>query len=457
MQANLFYQCFPEKAVPLFFITQAQWEKGLELAPSERNAFSLQQFKGNPGDICSITDAEGHIAKAYVGTGNNDKNLAMACAACRLPYGSYLPQENLSQTAMINWALAQYRFTKYKKQDIIPNRLVVKDDHLPALLDEVDAIFLVRDLINTPTNDLGPEELGTVLANLARDFGATFEQWIGEGLVKNNFPAVYAVGQASAQAPRLLSLTWGNENHPKISLVGKGVCFDSGGLDVKPAVAMRLMKKDMGGAAHVIGLAQWIMKQNLPIRLQVLIPAVENAIGPNAFRPGDILKMRNGLTVEVDNTDAEGRLILADAIVKACEEEPVLLIDFATLTGAARAAVGTEMAAMFCNDDELAQALAESSHDVNDPIWRLPLFSGYESMLDSTHADIANASDSPFAGAITAALFLQRFISASISWVHFDIMAWNLGSKPGKPEGGEAMGLRAVAHYLLKTYSPSAK
>jgi leucyl aminopeptidase len=249
-----------------------------------------------------------------------------------------------------------------------------------------------------------------------------------------------------------LSLTWGNEQHPRITLVGKGVCFDSGGLDIKSASGMRLMKKDMGGAAHAIGLAQWIMASGLPIRLHLLVPAVENSVGPDAFRPGDILTMRNGLTVEIHNTDAEGRLILADALVKACEEQPELLIDFATLTGAARVSVGTELSALFTNKDQLAEQLMEASQHAADPIWRLPLFAAYEELLRSSCADLANATDHPYAGAITAALFLQRFIKPSIPWMHFDIMAWNLSSKPGKPEGGEAMGLHAVAYYLLKAY-----
>lgn len=454
MQANLFYQSSVEKAISLCLLTKEQWEDGSEqFTAIEQNAFSLQQFKGKIGDVCLITDAEGLLNKVYVASGKNGHEVAMAYAATRLPPGSYLPPENLPQSGIINWGLAQYRFGNYKKQEVLPKRLVVREEDLSSILADIDAVFLTRDLINMPTNDLGPGEMAKVLADLAKDFGADFREWVGTELLKNNFPAIYAVGCASAQAPRLLSLTWGNEKHPKITVIGKGVCFDSGGLDVKPAVAMRLMKKDMGGAAHAIGLAQWIMRKELPIRLQVLIPAVENAIGPEAFRPGDVLRMRNGLTVEVDNTDAEGRLILADALVKACEEEPELVIDFATLTGSARAAVGTEIAAMFTNDDKIAQSLAESSTMVNDPVWRLPLFAAYESMLDSSLADVVNCSPSPYAGAITAALFLQRFLTRPVSWVHFDIMAWNVSSKPGKPEGGEAMGLRTVAHYLSTAYA----
>ena len=262
------------------------------------------------------------------------------------------------------------------------------------------------------------------------------------------------MGRGAAAAPRLISLVWGDEAHPRVALVGKGVCFDSGGLDIKPSAGMRLMKKDMGGAAQVIGLAQWLMTLKVPIRLHVLIPAVENSVDAQSYRPGDVLTMRNGLKVEVHNTDAEGRLVLADALVKACEYQPELVIDFATLTGAARVAVGTDIAAMFVNDDKLAHDLEKSAREAFDPVWRMPLFDGYAELFNSTIADFANASDSSYAGAITAALFLQRFITPDLPWVHFDIMAWNLRSKPGKPEGGEAMGIQAVGQYLRGRYTP---
>lgn len=456
MRVDRFYDSHVEKALPLFLVTAEQWKQGLEtLTTVERNCFVTQQFEGKLGDICLINDSEGRVSKAYLGAGENNQAQALAHGAIKLPAGYYVPQQALSQNTMVAWALAQYRFVDYKKQDVSPRVLVIKEDDLAAVLAESGAVFLVRDLINKPTNDLGPQELAAILANLANEYHADFKQWVGDELLTCNFPAIHAVGRASAKAPRLLSLTWGNEKHPRVTLVGKGVCFDSGGLDIKPSSGMRLMKKDMAGAAHVIGLAQWIMTQHLPIRLQIFIPAVENAIGPDAFRPGDILTMRNGLTVEIDNTDAEGRLVLADALAKACEEAPELLIDFATLTGAARTAVGTEIAAMFTNNDQLSEALIESSKIVADPLWRLPLFSGYDTMLDSSIADLANASGSPYAGAITAALFLQRFLSMPVSWVHFDIMAWNVSNKPGRPEGGEAMALRAVAHYLLRTYGQS--
>lgn len=454
MRTDMFYLTHSEKAIPLFLVTQAEWEQGLEtLSTNERNCLETQQFTGELADFCLINTNEGFVSKAYIGTGDGNQLLALANAATQLPPGCYVPQQVLTHSAYVNWSLAQYTFSNYKTKEWIPRILLIKEEVLPAILAESEAIFLVRDLINRPTNDLGPQELSIALSSIGKDHGAHYKRWEGEDLLSSNFPAIHAVGRAASNTPRLAMLTWGQEGNPRVTLVGKGVCFDSGGLDIKPSTAMRLMKKDMGGAAHAIGLAQWVISQKLPIYLEVYIPAVENAIGPDAYRPGDVIKMRNGLTVEIDNTDAEGRLVLADALVKACEEKPDLLIDFATLTGAARTAVGTDIAAMFTNDDQLAQALMESSAAVDDPLWRLPLFAGYEPMLDSTIADLTNASPLPYAGAITAALFLQRFITKPLSWVHFDIMAWNLSSRPGKPEGGEALALRALMHYLKKTYA----
>lgn len=453
MRTDQFYDTDLSKARPLFFITKSQWEHDLEtLTIRERNCFDTYQFKGKLGDLCFEHDDDGLISKVYVGAGEDQLVLSLAHVANRLPPGRYAPQEAMSHVANVMWSLAQYRFVDYKKQTISPRVLIVNEPDLASILADSAAVFLTRDLINKPANDLGPRELADCMECLAKEHGADFKQWVGEELVTDNFPAIHAVGRAAASPPRLLSLSWGDERHPRVAVVGKGVCFDSGGLDLKASAHMRLMKKDMGGAAHAIALAQWIMTKRLPVRLHVLVPAVENAVGSKAYRPGDVLTLRNGLTVEIDNTDAEGRLILADALVKACEEKPELLIDFATLTGAARTAVGTEIAAMFTNHDPLAQSLSESSVEVRDPIWRMPLFADYEVMLDSPIADLANSSASPYGGAITAALFLQRFVSKSVPWVHFDIMAWNMSSKPGKPEGGEAMAMRAVADYLSKRY-----
>lgn len=454
MRIESFYQVHEKNAIPLILVSKSQWQnKTLIAAELEQDYLDHQHFKGRLGEKGLIYSTQGLLIKAYIGSGEGEDELAMAYAATLLPAGNYYVQQEISTFAEINWSLAQYRFDRYKKQETEPRVLVVNTENLAAIKLQVSAIFLIRDLINTPTNDMGPQQLAAEVAKLATNFQGKFKQWVGQELLTANFPAIHAVGRASASEPRLLNLTWGEPHHPLIILIGKGVCFDSGGLDIKPYSAMRLMKKDMGGAAQVLGLAQWIMTAGLPIRLEVFIPAVENAIGPDAFRPGDILTMRNGLTVEIDNTDAEGRLILADALVKADELTPELIINFATLTGAARVAVGTEIAAMFTADEELAQELIEASQQVKDPIWRLPLFKSYESMLDSSIADLANASASPYAGAITAALFLQRFVSAKTSWVHFDVMSWNIANKAGKPEGGEAMAIRAVAHYLTKRYA----
>jgi leucyl aminopeptidase len=444
MQADLFYQTTTENAIPLVFLNHAQ---RLEDA---NPCMTVQQFQGGLGEICLIGDNV--INKVYIGLGHGDEALALAHVVNRLPEGLYFTEKPLSHRAMLSWSLAQYKFDRYKKHTALPRVLAIHPSDFPFVQAESEAVFLVRDLINTPTNDMGPAEMADVLEGLAQAHEATFEQWIGDELLRHNCPAIHAVGRAAATPPRLLSLTWGDESHPKVTLVGKGVCFDSGGLDLKSSPNMRLMKKDMGGAAQVIGLAKIIMMLALPIRLQVLIPAVENAIGSNAYRPGDILTMRNGLTVEIDNTDAEGRLVVADALVMACEENPELIIDFTTLTGAARVAVGTEISAMFTNSDPVAQKLASSSDKTHDPIWRMPLFAGYASQLDSNIADLVNSPSSSYAGAITAALFLQHFVLKTVDWVHFDIMAWNTSSKPGKPEGGEAMGLRAVAHYLMERF-----
>lgn len=456
MQADLFFETSNPKAIALHLITQNEWEmRANELTSAERNAFSLRQFKGALGDYCLMSNADGLIDKAYIGSGRDQQAQALAHAAVLLPQGTYELQGTLKPDAAVHWALAQYRFLAYKKYELKPRQLIVKKEELAGILNLAQSLFLVRDLINKPCNDLGPQQLAEVLEQLANTHQAQFKQWVGDELLRDNFPAIHAVGRASASSPRLLSLTWGEAHHPHIVLIGKGVCFDSGGLDIKPSSNMRLMKKDMGGAAHVIGLAQWVMRTRLAVRLEVLIPAVENAIGPDAFRPGDVLIMRNGLSVEVDNTDAEGRLVLADALAKACENKPQLLIDFATLTGAARVAVGTEIAAMCSNCDDLAAAISESARQTADPVWRLPLHSAYDDLLSSNIADIANGSASPYAGAIVAGLFLQRFITPSIPWVHFDVMAWNLSSKPGRPEGGEAMAVRAVADYLSRRYAPT--
>lgn len=454
MQSHSFYQVNAEHAWPIVFLSKQDCADNFSKFSSyERNRLLTQPFKAEYGDVCLINDAKGVLDKVYVGLGAGSDSMAIASVVNRLPVGCYCCEMPWSNRALLIWSLAQYRFDAYKKPTVPPRILSLNESDLNPVLLESSAVFLVRDLINRPANELNPAKLAETMLDLAQAFGANYQQWVGDELLTDNFPAIHMVGRAACVAPRLIELSFGNPNHPKVTLVGKGVCFDSGGLDLKSSASMRLMKKDMGGAAQVIGLAQWLMAYGLPIYLQVLVPAVENAVGSQSFRPGDVITMRNGLTVEVDNTDAEGRLILADALVKACESKPDLLIDFATLTGAARVAVGTELSAMFTPNDELAGELCAIGNKVNDPLWRMPLYAGYASMIESTVADLANSTASPYAGAITAALFLQRFVDESIEWVHFDVMAWNVINKPGKPEGGEAMAMQAVAHYLIRRYS----
>ncbi len=367
-----------------------------------------------------------------------------------LPEGEYTVLDKVSDLDLLGWGLGAYQFTRYKAAERTPAKLALTAEQ-HKVVNATLAVNLTRDLINTSAQDMAPSHLQAEVEGLADAFGAHCEVTVGDALLDNNCGAIHAVGRAADDLPRLIDLTWGNPEHPKVTLVGKGVTFDSGGLDIKPANGMRLMKKDMGGAATVIGLAYLIMAEQLPVRLRLLVPAAENAIAGNAFRPGDVLNTHKGLTVEIDNTDAEGRLLLCDALSLACEDKPDVIFDYATLTGSARSAVGTELAAMFCNNDQLADALNKSAHAVDDPVWRMPLHDGYNFMLDSKVADLVNSAASPYAGAVTAALFLQRFVE-EVNWVHFDIMAYNTRQRPGHPEGGEAMALRTVFDYLENTY-----
>ena len=456
MQAEKFYQESGKEGILIELVNPENWSSFYEkLAPAEKNQLLWQTFNGNLGEICLIANADGHLKKVFLGTQEKRLFFVIANAASKLPAGVYHFNQELSPYDLIAWGMSQYKFVRYKKFDISTKVLSLKSKSFSQVLPLVEAVFKIRDLINTPAEDMGPQDLSVVLESLAQRYQGQFSSIVGDKLLAENFPAIYTVGRAGYQAPRLLKMNWGQRHHPKITLVGKGVCFDSGGLDLKPASAMRTMKKDMGGAAQVIGLAQLIMHYNLPIQLQVLIPAVENTIDSFAYRPGDIIRMRNGLHVEIENTDAEGRLVMADALTYACEQGTQLLLDYSTLTGAARTAVGTEISALFCNDDDIAQQLMSIGKNTNDFIWQLPLYEGYQSMLDSSIADMTNSTSSSYAGAITAGLFLKRFISNNVFWGHFDLMAWNVSSKPGKPEGGEAMGVMAVFEYLSKTYTKS--
>lgn len=417
-------------------------------------------FKAKPGAIALICDVEGHLEKVLLGIQDFHDLKAFGQLPTTLPQGCYcvdsdeLSAQELDQ-AVLAWGMGSYQFATYKKVPLLETRLLLPAEkmdvnYLQALL---TSIYLVRDLINTPADDMMPPDLAEIAVQLADKFDGQVTQIIGDELLTHNYPAIYAVGRASEHAPRLIDLRWGNEKNPKLTLVGKGVCFDSGGLDLKNSANMAQMKKDMAGGAHVLGLAQMIMALQLPVRLRVLIPAVENAISGDAYHPGDIIVTRKGISVEVTNTDAEGRVILSDALCEAASEQPELLLDFSTLTGAARVALGTEMGALFTPDDELAAALVQCGQAEHDPIWRLPLYAPYKKLLDSKIADIVNAPSAAYGGAIIAALFLQEFVPSGVTWAHFDIMAWNISSKAGSPEGGEAHALRAVARYLWERYS----
>jgi len=420
---------------------------------ARRGWVDISGFTAEPGSVLLLPDDKGVLEGALFGW-DKDDFWSFANLPAKLPAGAWridaaLPPAQ-ADVAALAWGLAHYQFARYKSKQ--PDDKTVPRLTWPAAADRslvlrlIAAIGLARDLINTPANDLGPEELANAAAGVAQKHGADFRTVVGEALLEENSPTIHAVGRAAAphRAPRLIDLRWGDPSHPKLTLVGKGVCFDSGGLDLKPASGMKIMKKDMGGAAVSLGLADAIMDAKVPVRLRLLIPAVENAVSGDAFRPLDILKTRAGMTVEIGNTDAEGRLILCDALAEAEIEKPDLLIDFATLTGAARTALGPDLPALFSRHDELAETLAQAARDQQDPMWRLPLWAPYRKMLDSKIADINNASDSPFAGAVTAALFLAEFVSPETRWAHFDLYGWNPSARPGRPEGGEAMTLRAV-------------
>ncbi len=434
----------------------AEWLDSL--SPEIRNWVTLQKFKATPGELLQYPGSNGSnfvVLGVPATPALSVWDLASAAAKC--PAGNYRISfaGNTSDItdAYVGWLLAHYEFSRYSKlTQGEPRKLLVSDfSGIADAVAQAEAIALVRDLVNTPASDMGPAELSHAARALAEKFGADFYDIIGEDLIANNFPAIHAVGRASPRAPRLIDISWGNPAHPKVSLIGKGVCFDSGGLNIKTGNSMGLMKKDMGGAAHVLGLAYLIMNYGLPIRLRVLIPAVENMIAGNAFAPGDILATRKGISVEVTNTDAEGRLVLADALALACEDKPDLIIDFATLTGAARVALGWEVPPLFTPDDKLADAYKSASEECTDPLWRLPLWANYNDMLKSQIADLQNSPDSGFAGTITAALFLQKFVDVA-QWAHFDVYAWMPNNLPARPKGGEAMALRASFHMLRKKY-----
>jgi leucyl aminopeptidase len=447
-----------EASVPLLPIRAAEYETWLAGQPASLRAWlSDTGFAAKDGQTALLSGDDGTLARVLVGVGEEISPWTFGALPYELPARAYRLEDDgagIANAAALGWALGAYRFTRYKSAERAPAELV-----WPAAADrrlitaQAEATHLARDLINTPADHMGPPELSTAAEALAGRFGATFRTIVGEDLLAENFPAIHAVGRAAAKAPRLIDFTWGRADAPKVTLVGKGVCFDTGGLNIKTGGYMNLMKKDMGGSAHVLAIASMIMAMELPVRLRVLIPAVENNISGNSYRPGDIVATRKGLAIEIGNTDAEGRVVLADALALACEESPEMIVDFATLTGAARVALGTELPAFFCNDDAMAAEVLAAAERTGDPLWRMPLWQPYRKLIESKIGDINNSASAPYGGAITAALFLESFVGDGIAWGHIDVMAWNTATKPGRPEGGEAMGARAIFDAISERFT----
>ena len=414
-------------------------------------------FEPKPGRFALIPETDGTLKRVLAAHDGDDPVWSLAGLPEALPEGRYeldLPDDlEHPDLAVLGWALGSYRFTRYRKRKREPATLLVPNDQIKRLRTTVEAISLVRDMVNTPSQDMGPTQIAEQVKSLGKQHNAHVREWVGDQLLKAGFPTIHAVGRAATDAPRLVELTWGRKSDPALTLVGKGVTFDSGGLDLKPSRGMRWMKKDMGGSAHAIALAHLVMAAKLPVRLTLLVPTVENAVAGNAFRPGEVITTRAGITVEVDNTDAEGRLILCDALAHAAEAEPDLIVDFATLTGAARVALGPDLPAMFSNRDELAEAAEKAADKTFDPLWHMPLWKPYDRMLKSHIADTCNSATSGHAGAITAALYLNKFVPDATPWMHFDVYAWNDSDRPGRPRGGEAMGLRAMFAMLQERYA----
>ena len=450
----------PARLIHLIDITSYDAWLASKAAPV-RAMVAAQKFKGLAHEHAILPGENGDDWSVVAGVAARDAlgPWCLARLAEILPEGVYRLADASVGAAALGWLMAHYRFDRYRKDETSTGaRVLLTGDvaRIEPTVQLAQAVALVRDLVNTPAADMGPPDLEAAVEKVGAVFGASVTTTRGDAL-EQGYPMIHAVGKAADKsfAPRLIELLWGDPAAPRIAIVGKGICFDSGGLDIKPSSGMRLMKKDMGGAAHALALAQLIMAARLPVRLHLLIPAAENAISGNAFRPGDVLRTRKGLSVEIGNTDAEGRLVLGDALTRAGEDKPELILDFATLTGAARVAVGPDLPALFVNDDALAAEIAQAGTQVDDPTWRLPLWDGYADMLKSDVADISNAGDGGFAGAITAALFLKRFVPDDTPWVHLDTFAWRPASRPGRPKGGEALGLRAIFRLLQQRYGRS--
>jgi len=453
-------------AVPIWPIGGADLTAWQETQPEAAKAWCQSNgFSAAAGKYLLLPGENGDLAGVMLGLGEDVEGSsgywAFGTLAMALPAGKYRIEGDLTPAqadqAALAWAQAAYRFTRYQGKDDAARetaRLCLPENaDGKALNGAIKGAFLARDLINTPASDMGPEELAAAALDLAKEFGGTGTVIVGDDLLSANYPAIHAVGRASVRAPRLIDLRWGPADGPRLTLVGKGVCFDTGGLDLKPAAGMLKMKKDMGGAATVLGLAAMIMSAELPVSLRVLIPAVENAVSGNAYRPGDVLATRKGLTVEVGNTDAEGRIVLCDALAEAAADDPELIIDIATLTGAARVALGPDLPAIFTGSDELAAALQQRGAALDDPVWRMPLYGPYMERLKSKVADFNNVSEGAFGGAITAALFMQNFVSDPNRWLHMDTYGWNDKDRPGRPAGGEGLAMRALFAVISERYS----
>ena len=434
---------------PLYLVTRDTLAAWRERQP-QAAWIAANGFDAAPGSALVLPGVDG-IAGAALGVGDARDPYSYAHAPYALPVGDWQLADALDeashQALQLGWGLGAWRYTRFRDSLRPPARLVGLPD--PETVDLIAASLRVRELVATPTEHMGPDQLEQVCCEIAERHGARIEVVSGEDLLARNFPAIHAVGRASHRAPRLIALHWGEASAPHLAIVGKGVCFDTGGLNIKLAEGMRNMKKDMGGAAHAIALAELLMARRLPLRLTLLVPAVENAIGPDSYRPGEVIATRKGLAIEIDNTDAEGRVILGDAITYAGELAPQLILDFATLTGAARVALGPDLPALYANDDALAQQWLDAGTDVRDPLWRMPLWRPYLRYLMSTVADMANAGASRMAGSVTAALYLERFLPEGVPWAHLDVYSWNDSDRPGRPAGGEAQGLRA-AYAMLK-------
>jgi leucyl aminopeptidase len=448
-------------AVPIHALKPADWPAWSEdRSEALRRLAAAHDFTGQAGRILMVPATDGAIERVLFGLGDKPTPMSIGALAAQLPSGDYrlaqAPREFGAGLAAIAWGLGAYAFERYKPRKRPAPRLVAPEGaDMADVARIVRASWLVRDLVNTPANDMSPEALHAAAEDAAREAGAAFAAIVGDALLAQNYPLIHAVGAAAHQAPRLLHLSWGEADAPRVALIGKGVTFDSGGLDIKTDAGMRIMKKDMGGAAHALALAQIVMDAGLPVKLDVFLPVVENAISAASFRPGDVIKSRKGLTVEIDNTDAEGRLILADALARASEDKPACMLDFATLTGAARVALGPDLPALFTDDETLAADFARASAESADPLWRLPLWNAYESDMDSPIADLKNTGDGGMAGAVAAALFLRRFADAA-PWAHFDVYAWAPKEKPARPAGGEAQGLRASWRVLKERFGKAS-